>query len=126
MTSLGNKQTIANNIKYYLERSGKTQREVAEVVGVAPSTFNAWMKSVKYPRIDKIEIMANYFGIKKSDLIEEKELKENAVTMAQLHFEMTEDEDYVGMFPDFKKLDAGKRKIVISLVHDLAETKTEA
>ena len=29
------------------------------------------MKAKKYPRIDKIEILANYFGILKSDLIEE-------------------------------------------------------
>jgi transcriptional regulator with XRE-family HTH domain len=54
-----------------LERSGKDQKEVAEVVGVAPSTFNEWMKAKKYPRIDKIEMLANYFGILKSDLIEE-------------------------------------------------------
>jgi transcriptional regulator with XRE-family HTH domain len=53
-----------------LERSGRDQKEVAEVLGVAPSTFNEWMKAKKYPRIDKIEMLANYFGILKSDLIE--------------------------------------------------------
>ena len=30
----------------------------------------------KYPRIDRIEIMADYFGIQKSDLIEDKEISE--------------------------------------------------
>ena len=63
---------MAKNLAYYLNRSGKTQKEMAEVVGVAPSTFNDWMNARKYPRIDKIQIMANYFGILKSDLIEEK------------------------------------------------------
>jgi transcriptional regulator with XRE-family HTH domain len=67
---LGNKEVFAKNLAYYLERSGRDQKEVAEVVGVAPSTFNEWMKAKKYPRIDKIEILANYFGILKSDLIE--------------------------------------------------------
>lgn len=71
MSSLGNKEVLAKNLAYYLERSGKDQKEVAEVVGVAPSTFNEWMKAKKYPRIDKIEMLANYFGILKSDLIEE-------------------------------------------------------
>ena len=71
MSNLGNKETFAKNLAYYLERSGKDQKMVAEVVGVAPSTFNEWMKAKKYPRIDKIEILANYFGIMKSDLIEE-------------------------------------------------------
>ena len=71
MSNLGNKEIFAKNLAYYLERSGKDQKEMAEIVGVAPSTFNEWMKAKKYPRIDKIEMLANYFGILKSDLIEE-------------------------------------------------------
>lgn len=72
MTSIGNKTVLANNLTYYVNRSGKTQKELSEIVGVATSTFNDWMKGKKYPRIDKIEILANYFGIQKSDLIENK------------------------------------------------------
>ncbi len=71
MSNLGNKEIFAKNLAFYLERSGRDQKEVAEVVGVAPSTFNEWMRAKKYPRIDKIEMLANYFGILKSDLIEE-------------------------------------------------------
>lgn len=71
MSNLGNKEIFAKNLAYYLERSGKDQKEMAEIVGVAPSTFNEWMKAKKYPRMDKIEMLANYFGILKSDLIEE-------------------------------------------------------
>ena len=71
MSNLGNKEVFAKNLTYYVERSGKDQKVIAEVVGVAPSTFNEWMKAKKYPRIDKIEILANYFGILKSDLIED-------------------------------------------------------
>ncbi len=70
MSNIGNKEIFAKNLAYYLERSGRDQKEVAEVVGVAPSTFNEWMRAKKYPRIDKIEMLANYFGILKSDLIE--------------------------------------------------------
>ena len=75
MSNIGNKETFAKNLSYYLNRCGKEQKDVAEVVGVAPSTFNEWVKAKKYPRIDKIEILANYFGILKSDLIEDKEEK---------------------------------------------------
>lgn len=71
MSNLGNKEIFARNLAYYLEKSGRDQKEVAEAVGVAPSTFNEWMRGKKYPRIDKIEMLANYFGILKSDLIEE-------------------------------------------------------
>ena len=71
MSSIGNKEVFAKNLAIYLQRSGKSQREMADIIGVSSSTFNEWMKAKKYPRIDKIEFMANYFGINKSDLIEE-------------------------------------------------------
>lgn len=73
MTDLGNKEIMARNLAYYVDRSGKTQKELAEIAGVASSTFNDWMRAKKYPRIDKIEKLAEYFGILKSDLIENKE-----------------------------------------------------
>jgi transcriptional regulator with XRE-family HTH domain len=66
---------MAKNLTYYVDRSGKTQKELSEIVGVETSTFNDWMKGKKYPRIDKIEILANYFGIIKSDLIEDSDKK---------------------------------------------------
>lgn len=75
MGGLGNRDILARNLAYYVDRSGKTQKELAEVVGVASTTFNDWMRAKKYPRIDKIEILANYFGILKSDLIEDKAQK---------------------------------------------------
>lgn len=73
MSNIGNKEIFARNLSYYISRSRRDQKEIAEAVGVAPSTFNEWVKGKKYPRIDKIEILSNYFGIKKSDLIEDKE-----------------------------------------------------
>ena len=72
MSNIGNKETMSKNLKYYVDRSGKMQVEIAEAVGVSKSAFTAWIKGDKYPRIDKIELLANYFGIQKSDLIEEK------------------------------------------------------
>lgn len=67
-----NIETFAKNLRYYVERSGKLQTEIADTVGVTKSAFTSWVKGEKYPRIDKIEALANYFGIQKSDLIEAK------------------------------------------------------
>ena len=97
MASLGNKQIFAKNLVYYIERSGKSQKDLAEMVGVAASTFNDWVKAKKYPRIDKIEIMANYFGIQKSDLIEEKmtpEKEKDNDTLASIIVRLRTDEDF--------------------------------
>lgn len=65
-------EIFARNLKFFMERSGKRQNEIAEIAGVSTSTVSDWIKAKKYPRIDKIEILADYFGIMKSDLIEDK------------------------------------------------------
>jgi transcriptional regulator with XRE-family HTH domain len=73
MSSLGNKQIMANNIKFYMRKAEKTQKEICKDLGIAETTFSGWVRAVTYPRIDKIELMANYFGIEKSDLVEDKQ-----------------------------------------------------
>ena len=72
MSDLGNKEIFAENLKYYIDKSGKDRKELAEIWGFPYSTVTEWINAKKYPRIDRIEIMANYFHILKSDLIEDK------------------------------------------------------
>lgn len=72
MSNLGNKKIMSENLQRYILRSGKDRRVICEDLGFSYSTFNDWVSGRVYPRIDKIEILANYFGISKSDLIEEK------------------------------------------------------
>lgn len=69
---LENKEVMARNISRYMKESGKTRHEVCKALGFPYSTFSEWLTAKKYPRIDKIELMANYFGCEKSDLIEDK------------------------------------------------------
>ena len=72
---LENRSVMANNIKRYMKEQGKRRHEVCQALGVPYSTFSEWINANKYPRIDKIELMANYFGCEKSDLIENKQKK---------------------------------------------------
>lgn len=44
---------------------------MCEALGIKYTTFADWVNAKTYPRIDRIEQMANYFGIKKSALLEE-------------------------------------------------------
>lgn len=71
MNNLGNKDIMAKNIQYYMELRNKSRNEMCEALGVKYTTFTDWVKGNAYPRIDKIELMANYFGISKSDLVED-------------------------------------------------------
>jgi len=113
MSNIGNKETIGKNISYYLEKTGESQRELAEIVGVAPSTFNDWVKAKKYPRIDKIEIMANHWGILKSDLIEEKteehrEMQEKNDTLADVIIRLRTDSEFFSLVETLNELDGEK------------------
>lgn len=73
MSDLGNKAVMAENIKYYMNLHNKTRAEVCKDLGFAYSTFSEWLNAKKYPRIDKIEMMANYFHISKADLVERQD-----------------------------------------------------
>lgn len=72
MSDIGNKEIFAKNLAFYIERSGRTQKELSLEWDIPTSTINNWVMAKKYPRMDKVELMANYFGILKSDLIEDK------------------------------------------------------
>ena len=69
MGNLGNKEIMAKNIRHYMEKYNKTRQEMCDALGVKYTTFTDWVKGNSYPRIDKIELMANYFGISKADLV---------------------------------------------------------
>nr|DAR57263.1 MAG TPA: Repressor protein CI [Caudoviricetes sp.] len=71
---LGNKEIFAKNLKYYLEKKQVTQKDVCKILNFKETTFSEWVRAKSYPRIDKIEMLANYFNIEKSDLIEDKTL----------------------------------------------------
>ena len=102
MSGLGNKEIFSKNLKYYIERSGKDRRELAEIWGFPYSTVTEWINGRKYPRIDRIEIMADYFGILKSDLIEEKteehrQMQQKNSTLAGLTVRMRSDEEFLSV-----------------------------
>ena len=100
MSSLGNKAILSKNLRYYIDKSGKDRRELAETWGFPYSTVTDWINGKKYPRIDRIEIMADYFGILKSDLIEEKE--KPTVQDDELSKELTELIDCIKKLPEDK------------------------
>lgn len=78
MSGLGNKEVMAKNIRYYMEKRGLNAKDFSIELDFKYSTVLDWLNAKTYPRIDKIELMANYFNIEKSDLVEDKDKeKEN-------------------------------------------------
>lgn len=70
---MNNKNIFSINLKRYMQENDKTRKEVCEALGISYYTFSDWVNGKKYPRMDKVEMLANYFGILKSDLIEDKQ-----------------------------------------------------
>lgn len=71
MNDLGNKEVFSRNLRNYMQLNRKDRQQVCEDLKIKYTTFTDWYNGNKYPRIDKIEMLANYFGITKADLIEE-------------------------------------------------------
>ena len=66
------KEIFANNLKYYMNKKGIDRNTLCSDLNLKYTTVRDWLKGITYPRIGKIELLANYFGINKSDLIESK------------------------------------------------------
>lgn len=75
MSDLGNKEVFAKNLKLYMKKYNKSRNDIAKITKVPYSTVSSWCNALYYPRIDKIEMLANYFNILKSDLVEDKSKK---------------------------------------------------
>lgn len=65
-----NKDIMAENLQYYLDKQGKTPANLIDTLQYKKSTVYNWLSGNTYPRIDKIEAMAAYFGVSKADLVE--------------------------------------------------------
>ncbi|KXT73136.1 CI-like repressor, phage associated [Streptococcus sp. DD10] len=61
---------MAGNIRRHLDRLGLNVKDFAALMNFKYSTVLDWVNAKTYPRIDKIELMANYFNVEKSDLVE--------------------------------------------------------
>ena len=97
-----NKRIMARNIKRYMDQKGVTNQQLCDALDFKYTTFMDWIKGVTYPRIGKVEAMANYFGCEKSDLIEDK--KETPTTQEgdELSVDMKELVERIKTLPEDK------------------------
>ena len=65
-----NKKVMARNITDQMIRKGVNASDVCNALNIKHNTFSDWVNAKTYPRIDKIEAMAAYFGIPKFMLVE--------------------------------------------------------
>lgn len=79
-TDLGNKEIFIRNLKRHLEKSGAKKIEAARAAGVSTGTFADWLKGRSYPRMDKIQRLAEFFDIQMADLVDDVNIPKETVS----------------------------------------------
>lgn len=124
MKDFGNKEAMAKNLRYYMLQKGVTPKHLSRDIDVPYTTVRSWLKGDNYPRIDKIEILAEYFGIMKSDLIEEanrkivsKEIDKKTGSVAKISNRMLDDDRFRNMVLKLAMLDEAQTASIEQLLN---------
>lgn len=72
MTDKEQKMIFAKNLNYFIANSGKRQIDVCNDLGIKKTTLNNWCIGKSIPKMSGIQKLADYFGIGKSDLVDDK------------------------------------------------------
>ena len=64
-------KTFSKNLNYFLNLNNKTQLDLAKYVNVSTASVSNWCKGIKTPRMDKVDMICRYFGILRSELLED-------------------------------------------------------
>ena len=63
---------VGKNIKRLAYEHGKTQTDISRDLNISKSTVSSWMNGTRVPKMNKVDILCEYFGCKRSDIMEEK------------------------------------------------------
>ena len=102
------RKIFVKKLNYYMNQNGKTQMDLMKDLGLSSSTVSNWCTGQKLPRMGKIQILADYFGINKSDLLEEKSEQEENYYLNDDARELAE---FMFKNPEYKVLFDASRKV---------------
>lgn len=104
-----NKKVMAENIKKYMAYNRVLASDICRTLHIKQNTFSDWINAKTYPRIDKIEMLAEYFGVSKADLVEG----------AQEHSAVSTEEDAI--LNAYRRADEGTKTAVCKLLDVVRE-----
>lgn len=78
------KKIFSKNLNKYMNLNGKNQIDLINDLGLNKSAVSTWCNGTRLPRMDKVQLLANYFGINRSDLIEDKPADGSSSALSQL------------------------------------------
>lgn len=76
------KKIFSENLRYYMSINNKSQIDLINDLKLNRSAVSTWCNGTRLPRMDKVDLLAKYFGITQSDLLEERSSKNTNSTNA--------------------------------------------
>ena len=114
------KKIMAENIERLMNRKGVSNQQLCDDLNIKYTTFLDWKKGVTYPRIGKVELLANYFGVKKSDLIEKRWFEDEPEEQAIFEARLLRDEETMKMIRQYYKLDEKNKRAIQQMIETLS------
>ena len=68
MNSTNARKIFVNNLKYFMNIKGISQSDISNALNIPLSTISSWYNEASYPRVDKMQALADYFNISMRDL----------------------------------------------------------
>ena len=56
-------------LRYYMSANGKKQQDLIHDLKLSSATVSQWVNGKAFPRMDRIEMLASYFGVDVTDLL---------------------------------------------------------
>lgn len=113
MTDDEQKKIFAKNLNKYISLNQKQQKEVADDLGINPTTLNMWCKGNSIPRVSMIQKLADYFRIGKTDLVDEKEDSDTDIEFMDRVMKIAlNDKRFAEIVIGYSKLSTDKKNLI--------------
>lgn len=102
------RKKFQTNLKQIMVLKGKSQSDIVKALNFKQSTVSDWLNGKKYPRMDKVQMLANYFNVDIIELVDNQ--SNDAIT-----FTITEK----ALIKNYRQLSEQNQQVVITMIDSL-------
>lgn len=102
------RKKFQTNLKQIMALKGKSQSDIVKALNFKQSTVSDWLNGKKYPRMDKVQMLANYFNVDIIELVDNQ--SNDAIT-----FTITEK----ALIKNYRQLSEQNQQVVITMINSM-------
>ena len=99
------KRLFSINLKRIMLENGKTQSDIVKDLSFRQATVSDWLNGKKYPRMDKIEMLARYFRISIDELISVSKQEKMSLSSLEL-----------ALIKKYRQLSASDKQEILNMI----------